>query len=105
MSAPSSSSLPRVRVESVTLKLRNPFRVSYGTSETRQAFIVSLADDEGLGEGTIPPYYHIDATAMTSYWQRVAESAQPFPDDVDSIAKWIPHGPAPARSAIDLALF
>ena len=28
--------------ETVTLKLRNPFRLSYGVSDTRQAFIIRL---------------------------------------------------------------
>lgn len=88
----------------LTLKLRNPFRVSYGVSETRQAFILRLEGDEGLGEGTIPPYYRVDPSAMTTAWQRAAESSVPFPDDVSGIESWIPEGPAPARSAIDLAL-
>jgi L-alanine-DL-glutamate epimerase-like enolase superfamily enzyme len=88
----------------LTLKLRNPFRVSYGVSETRQAFILRLENDEGLGEGTIPPYYRVDPSAMTTCWQAAAESDTPFPDDVSGIDAWIPEGPAPARSAIDLAL-
>src|SRR4051812_42120027 len=95
---------PRVSWETLTLKLRNPFRVSYGVSETRQAFIVRLQGDEGAGEGTIPPYYRVDPTAMTTCWQRAAESDAPFPDELSGIESWIPEGPAPARSAIDLAL-
>ncbi len=47
---------PILNWEKLTLKLRNPFRLSYGTSETRQAFWIRLANDEGWGEGTIPPY-------------------------------------------------
>jgi L-alanine-DL-glutamate epimerase-like enolase superfamily enzyme len=95
---------PRVSWDMLTLKLRNPFRVSYGVSETRQAFILRLAGDERLGEGTIPPYYRVDPSAMTSCWQRAAESDNPFPDELSGIDAWIPEGPAPARSAIDLAL-
>ena len=95
---------PRVSWETLTLKLRNPFRVSYGVSETRQAFILRLADDEGLGEGTIPPYYRVDPSAMTTCWQQAAESDAPFPNGIDEVERWIPDGPAPARSAIDLAL-
>jgi L-alanine-DL-glutamate epimerase-like enolase superfamily enzyme len=101
---PHAPSGPRVSWDMLTLKLRNPFRVSYGVSETRQAFILRLADDEGLGEGTIPPYYRVDPSAMTTCWERAAASDQPFPDDVSGIDAWIPEGPAPARSAIDLAL-
>ena len=51
--------------QKLTLQLRNPFHVSYGTSETRDAFWIRLADDQGWGEGTIPPYYRVDASAMT----------------------------------------
>jgi len=91
--------------ETLTLKLRNPFHVSYGVSETRQAFWIRLANDEGWGEGTIPPYYRVDASAMTECWQRAATQKKPLPTDVDEIAGWIPPGPAPARSAIELALY
>jgi L-alanine-DL-glutamate epimerase-like enolase superfamily enzyme len=90
--------------EKLTLKLRNPFHVSYGTSETRDAFWIRLADDSGWGEGTIPPYYRVDASAMTECWQRAAEQKRPLPEEVEQIAAWIPDGPAPARSALELAL-
>ena len=58
--------------EPITLKLRNPFKLSYGTSETRQAYWLRLAGDEGWGEGTIPPYYRVDPSAMTSCWEQAA---------------------------------
>jgi L-alanine-DL-glutamate epimerase-like enolase superfamily enzyme len=95
---------PRLSWQPITLQLRNPFRVSYGVSETRQAFVVRLGDGEGTGEGTIPPYYRVDPSAMTDCWQRAADSDQPFPEELDQFEQWIPEGPAPARSAIDLAL-
>src|SRR5438552_3450587 len=90
--------------ENLTLKLRNPFVLSYGVSETRQAFWIRLRDDEGWGEGTIPPYYRVDPSAMTACWKRAAQSEVPLPEDVDQIASWIGDGPAPARSALELAL-
>ena len=93
-----------VKWEMLTLKLRNPFHLSYGVSETRNAFWLRSAGDEGWGEGTIPPYYRVDPSAMTTCWQHAAESETPFPDEVSGIDAWIPEGPAPARSAIDLAL-
>ena len=91
--------------EMLTLKLRNPFRVSYGVSETRQAFWLRLAGDEGWGEGTIPPYYRVDPSAMTGCWEKAAAQTQPLPETPEQIPSWIPDGPAPARSAIDLALW
>lgn len=98
----------RLSYQSLTLHLRNPFAVSYGTSDTRQAFILRLTDEAGsgvgLGEGTIPPYYRVDPSEMTACWDRAAQLETPFPDDPADIAAWIPEGPAPARSALDLAL-
>src|SRR5689334_3854076 len=90
--------------EKITLKLRNPFAVAYGTSDTRDAFWIRLAGDEGWGEGTIPPYYRVDPGAMIDCWKRAAESDRPFPDELNAIAAWIPEGPAPARCALELAL-
>jgi L-alanine-DL-glutamate epimerase-like enolase superfamily enzyme len=91
--------------EKFTLNLRNPFHLSYGTTDTRDAFWVRLRGDEGWGEGTIPPYYRVDASAMTNCWQRAAEQEKPPPDSLDHIAAWIPaDGPAPARCGLELAL-
>ena len=91
--------------ESLTLRLRKPFTVSYGSSETRQAFWVRLAGDEGWGEGTIPPYYGIDPAEMAAVWARAAQCGRRLPDDPAEIADWVGYeGPAAARSALDLAL-
>jgi L-Ala-D/L-Glu epimerase len=95
----------RLTWEPITLRLRNPFRVSHGTSETRTAHWLRLAGDEGWGEGTIPPYYGISAEAMAAVWELSAHRRSPFPDDPDDIAVWVgDEGPAPARAALDLAL-
>jgi L-alanine-DL-glutamate epimerase-like enolase superfamily enzyme len=96
--------------EPLTLKLRNPFRLSYGTTETRQAYWLRLRGDEGWGEGTIPPYYRVDASAMTECWQRAAaaeEGGRALPEEISEIEAWLPAGPAPApaRSALELALY
>jgi L-alanine-DL-glutamate epimerase-like enolase superfamily enzyme len=91
--------------ESLTLKLRNPFILSYGASDTRQAFWIRLAGDEGWGEGTIPPYYGVDTSEMTAAWATAAQSSRPLPDDLAGIPTWVGNeGPAVARCALDLAL-
>ena len=54
----------------ITLQLRNPFRLSYGVSETRRSFWLRLVDDEGWGEAAIPPYYGISDDAMIAYWEQ-----------------------------------
>lgn len=97
---------PRLTWEAITLQLRDPFRISYGVSETRQAFWLRLAEDEGWGEGTIPSYYGISDEAITAVWQQAARRTDPFPDDPANISAWIGQdGPAPARCALDLALY
>src|SRR5205809_4563741 len=95
---------PALSWQMLTLHLRNPFRVSYGTSETRQAYWIRLANDEGWGEGTIPPYYRVDSSALVDCWSRAGDQDRAFPDDIEAIQQWIPDGPAPARCALDLAL-
>lgn len=88
-----------------TLNLRNPFRLSYGVSDTRDAYVVRLAGDEGWGEGTIPPYYGVDTAAMTAFWDSAAERTDGLPDSPEAVETWVGlDGPAPARCALDLAL-
>ena len=97
---------PILTWERITLKLRNPFRLSYGTSETREAFWIRLADDAGWGEGTIPPYYGVDQNGMTDFWDAAALRSDPLPDQIDQIETWVGlNGPAPARCALELALY
>jgi L-alanine-DL-glutamate epimerase-like enolase superfamily enzyme len=95
---------PRLTFEPITLHLRNPFRLAYGVSDTREAFWLRLAGDEGWGEGTIPPYYRIDPSEMTACWHTAAQFEFPFPDEIAGVEDWIPDGPAPARSALEMAL-
>lgn len=92
--------------QKIILNLRNPFRLSYGVSETRQAFWIRLPEDEGWGEGTIPPYYGVRDEAMEAVWRSAAESNRTLPDDPAEIEAWVGTvGPAPARCALDLALY
>jgi L-Ala-D/L-Glu epimerase len=97
---------PALTWECITLKLRNPFRLSYGVTEERHAHWVRLAGDAGWGEGTIPPYYGVPSESMAAYWDAAALKTQPFPDDPMYIPAWVgEEGPAPARCAVDLALY
>lgn len=92
--------------EMIPLKLRNPFRLSYGVTDTRQAFWIRLREDEGWGEGTIAPYYGITPEALAATWQQAAEKDRGFPDEVEQIAAWVGgDGPATARTALELALY
>ena len=100
------TSIPaRLTWQPLTLHLRNPFRLSYGVSETRRSHWLRLADDEGWGEAAIPPYYGISDDAMIAFWAQTAERRDPFPEVPAEIAAWVGDtGPAPARAAVDLAL-
>jgi L-alanine-DL-glutamate epimerase-like enolase superfamily enzyme len=96
---------PRLSWQALALRLRVPFRLSYGVTETRRAFSVRLADDEGLGEAAIPPYYGVSDESMIALWEALAGCPAPFPDDPGGIPAWVGDaGPAPARCAVDLAL-
>ncbi|MCX6028302.1 MAG: dipeptide epimerase [Chloroflexi bacterium] len=100
-----SDDFSRIRWQSLILQLRNPFRLSYGVSETRQAFWLRLTDDEGWGEAAIPPYYGISNEVMIACWEAVSRRTDSFPDELADIEAWIGmDGPAPARAALDLAL-
>jgi L-alanine-DL-glutamate epimerase-like enolase superfamily enzyme len=91
--------------QSLTLRLRTPFRVAYGVSETRTVWWLRLADDEGWGESAIPPYYGIGEAEQVAWWQAMVAQNRPLPDDPAAIAAWVgDEGPAPARAALDLAL-
>lgn len=95
-----------LRWEKIILRLRNPFRLSYGVSETRQAYWLRLPNDEGWGEGTIPPYYGVKDEEMEAFWQAAGASKRLLPDDPAEIETWVGQsGPAPARCALELALY
>lgn len=100
-----SLAMPRFTWQSLTLQLRDPFGLSYGTTETRRAYWLRLAGDEGWGEEAIPPYYGVTEAALEAYWQAAANREEPFPEDLGGITAWVGEdGPAPARCALDLAL-
>jgi L-Ala-D/L-Glu epimerase len=96
---------PLLTWEKLILQLNNPFRLSYGVSDTRQTYIIRLLEDEGWGEGTIPPYYGVDFNEMTAFWDAAAQRDDPLPDEVDAVETWVGlNGPAPARCALEMAL-
>lgn len=101
---------PILTWEKYILNLRNPFRLSYGVSETREAYILRFTDEHsgvvGWGEGTIPPYYGVKPADMIAFWEAAAQRDDPLPDDVEQVETWVGlNGPAPARCALELALY
>lgn len=97
---------PILTWEKIVLKLRNPFRLSYGVSETREAFWLRLANDAGWGEGTIPPYYGVDQASMIAFWDAASQREDVLPEGIEQVEPWVgKEGPAPARCALELALY
>ena len=70
-------SKPKLTWQKFILQLRNPFRLSYGVSETRQAYWLRLTDDAGWGEGTIPPYYGVKDADMEALMRMKHEAQGP----------------------------
>lgn len=88
----------------LTLRLRVPFRLSYGVTETRRSFWLRLDGDEGWGEAAIPPYYGVSDESMVAAWEAAAARPAAFPTEPAQVPVWVdPAWPAPARCALDLA--
>ena len=95
-----------IQWQRLTLQLHNPFRLSYGVSETRISYWLRLPEDSGWGEGTLPPYYGVDLAEVEIFWQAVVDSARQLPDDPGEIEAWVGlRGPAPARCGLEIALY
>jgi len=94
----------KLTAQSLTLRLRTPFRIAHGTSEERQNVMVTLGD--GLGEGALPPYYGFSLKTCLDYLLRI--DADALLDGVtagfDRTLATLPPGPLPARTALDIAL-
>ena len=60
--------VPCLSWEPITLRLRNPFGLSYGVTDTRRVFWLRLAHDTGWGEAAIPPYYGVSDDDMIAVW-------------------------------------
>lgn len=96
----------RLRWEKMTLQLVNPFRLSYGVSDTRETYWLRLEKDAGWGEATLPPYYGVDFSTFETYWQSVAAASRSLPETPGEIEAWLgSEGPPAARAALDLALY
>ncbi len=91
-------------VQTLTLRLRTPFRIAHGTSTERRNVLVRLG--ESMGEGALPPYYGFSPQDISDYLARVDTDAllADDPPPIEHLIAALPPGPAPARAALDLAL-
>lgn len=90
------------------LELRDPFRVSYGTSHFRENLIISLSDGvyTGYGEAAAVFYYGDTLQSLRAQFDSpiVAEILQ-APLDLEHLGKdLLPQLPSRARAALDMAL-
>jgi len=94
----------QLTVEAITLKLKTPFRIAHGTSVTRDSVLVHLGD--GVGEGSIMPYYDYTQAEVAAYLQNLnldillGDDPLALEESLDRL----PPGPGPALNAIDTAL-
>ena len=91
-------------VEPLELRLKTPFRIAHGTSTTRTNVLVRLGD--GVGEGALPPYYPYSFAEVKAYLEDLDPDALLGDDPLaleDALDR-LPPGPAPARTAVDIAL-
>lgn len=91
-------------VQSLTLRLRTPFRIAHGTSTERHNVLVRLG--EGVGEGALPPYYGFTLRDVEAYLRMIDAEAllRSNPPPIEHLIADLPPGPAPARAALDVAL-
>ncbi|MFQ5568517.1 MAG: mandelate racemase/muconate lactonizing enzyme family protein [Rhodothermales bacterium] len=89
---------------SLELTLNTPFRIAHGTSTTRTNVLLRFGD--GVGEGALPPYYPWRFDEVRAYLEAIDPDRLLGKDPLaleDALDR-LPPGPAPAHSAIDLAL-
>ncbi len=94
-----------LRAEKFTIRLRRPFRIAHGTSDTRDTILVHLEAD-GLhahGEGALPPYYPSQAAACLDWLKHLDVGVLP-PDGDDAQIPPAPPLAAAARVALQIAL-
>ena len=96
-----------MRIEKHSLQLNRPFKISYGTSTTRDTIIVQLDDGQhrGVGEAAIAPYYPYSAEDIITALSQpdLLKDADPLyiEDALNNLPADLPNL---ARCAIDLAL-
>lgn len=77
-----------------TLRLAQPFRIAHGTSQDRRSVFVKIG--EARGEGALVPYYPWTAEECEEWLRALA------PEHLT--LELLPDGPAPARTAVEMAL-
>src|SRR5690606_11489320 len=106
---PATAMTVMLEVEPLSLTLRTPFTISYGTSTVRENLLLRLrtGDHVAWGEAAIVPYYHETPERVAAYLTdpRVREAIDRDPLHLDDALQALPTPPSSfARAAIDIAL-
>jgi L-alanine-DL-glutamate epimerase-like enolase superfamily enzyme len=99
----------RVDTQKLALQLKNPFKLSYGTSLVRENVSISISDGTftGVGEAAVVPYYGETPERIINYVTSpaVIEAIGNQPLWLEQILDALPPAPsASAYAAIDIAL-
>jgi L-Ala-D/L-Glu epimerase len=93
-------------VEEVVLRLRSPFHAAWGTLRERPVLLLRVRDGdgcEGVGEAApLEPYDGVPFAACRAGLQAAAEALRAGAEGAVAVAV---AGPAPARAAVDVALW
>jgi L-alanine-DL-glutamate epimerase-like enolase superfamily enzyme len=97
---------PIPTLRNIVLKLRTPFRLSRGSSETRENVVLELADDGAIGRGEAAPIRRYRESAASS--RRALEQMTAQLDDAaawaSTAARLALPGERAAQAALDAAL-
>ncbi|MEQ9453632.1 MAG: dipeptide epimerase [Phycisphaeraceae bacterium] len=68
----------KLRIHTLDLPLRHPFRVAHGVRSTQHNLVVELIDGDhhGFGEAAAIPYYHVTQQSMTATLERLREAIE-----------------------------
>lgn len=90
----------KLAAERFVIRLRRPFRIAHGVSDTRETILVHLEDGGAAltahGEGALPPYYPSRAEACLAWLSRLPREIAEIPP--------APPDAAAARVAVEIAL-
>ncbi len=97
--------MAQITASPFTLKLENPFTLSYGTTTVRENLLIQI--DAGVGEAAVVPYYHETLARVLSYISDPALAAAVGDDPLlldDALDRLPPTDSSAARAAVDIAL-
>lgn len=98
-----------LEIEPLSLTLRTPFTLSYGTTTIRENVLIRLrtGDQVAFGEAAVVPYYHETAERVTAYLSSpaVREAVSRDPLHLEDALSMLPPTPSSfAHAALDIAL-